>query len=79
MTYCCEALRQLVEEWDGPFKIPLYITTDHSLKANKVAVGLFNLTPAGNISRKGASAFFIRYCPVCGQRLIDEEADDDQD
>ena len=73
--YCCEALRQLVENWEKPFHWPVFIEQEtHHLKANRLAVSLFNLTPSGKgISRQGRSAFFLRYCPVCGTRLDHEQ------
>jgi hypothetical protein len=68
--YCCDALRQATEDWDGPFYMPVYIDREtHALKSGKLAVRLYNLTPSGKaVSVKGRATLFLAYCPLCGTK-----------
>jgi hypothetical protein len=75
MDYCCEELRVMVEEYDGPFWRPISINSKSmGLKYRDIRVSLFNLTKSKKaISLKGRSAFSVRFCPACGKGLVNDE------
>jgi hypothetical protein len=68
--YCCSALKKIVEKWDRPLYWPVYITDDlHDLRADRLAMAVYDLTPGGSISKKNRGAIAIKFCPFCGTNL----------
>ncbi len=68
--YCCDGIKLIMERFDGPFYYPVRIDENWDMVADRLAVSLYNLTPSKrDISRKGRSAMFLSYCPICGMSL----------
>lgn len=64
----------LASKFDGPFEQP--IVWDRNTGEMQVAqwmIKIYKLTKTGNISKAGGGYLTINYCPLCGEKLEDEE------
>jgi len=73
MAECCPAMQEIMDKFDGAFYRPVYVEYGEGnkmeLRADKLAVKLYKLTKAGNMSKAGSSSLFINFCPICGTDL----------
>ena len=74
MKPCCEAMAQVLAEWDGPFYKPITIDREtHALRGDRLAIALYKLTASKKaIASKPRASLFLNYCPICGQDLRGE-------
>lgn len=69
---CCGVIEKIAAEFDMPFERPFLVRMGQ-LKVGSWSLRLANLTPAGNLSKKGGSFLFLTYCPACGKKLVDDD------
>jgi hypothetical protein len=70
----CDGLQQIMGKWERPFYYPVYVEKETlNLKADHLAVPLYNMTASGGIARTGKSVLFLSYCPICGESLTQKE------
>jgi len=74
MSECCQAMAKCIREWNRPFFYPTYIGENRDIRADRLAISLWNVTKRGRMSQKQGWAT-ISYCPFCGKRLKPEDAD----
>jgi hypothetical protein len=67
-------LEEMAKKWDGPFERPISWNQETgSLSADVWMVKVYKLTKAGNIPESGGGFLRLNYCPICGEKLIEEE------
>lgn len=65
-----ECLKALSEKWEMPFYKPImYSREKNTFAADTWAIKVFNLTPSGGMSKKGAAHLLFDFCPICGERI----------
>lgn len=71
---CCGVLEAYHEMgYEVPFHRPVMIDwTTGDMKVGKWSIKMFQLTPSGNISRKGYINVRMNYCPFCGEKIREE-------
>ena len=66
-------LVEMAKKWDGPFEKPISWNRETGeLKVDVWQVKVYKLTKAGNIAKKGGGYLRLNYCPICGEKLIEE-------
>lgn len=74
-NHSCEMMDVVREQFPLPFVNPLYIDPKTlELGVADLSVELYKKTPSGNISKRGSATLSLNFCPFCGKRLSEIEA-----
>lgn len=69
---CCGIPEKLTKDFEQSIYRPiLWKPEGPGLELGPWSIRLYKATPAGNVSKKGATSMLMNFCPFCGEALTD--------